>query len=112
MDRTAPTILPLNLNRVIGTAAARFSVDARLADQISADDRILSGGRKRCGTVRTRRRWGAHPLLQARDDNGADRLHGGWDRSAIYFATCPLPLKKPGQNRAMGPTKEKENETD
>jgi len=41
MDRTAPTILPLNLNHVIGTAAARFSVDIRSADQTSADDRIL-----------------------------------------------------------------------
>jgi hypothetical protein len=111
MDRTAPTILPLNLNHVIGTAAARFSIDARSADQISADDRILSGGRKGCGILKTRRRLGAHPYLQGRDDNGADRLHGGRNRSAIYFATCSL-LKKPGQNRAMGPTKEKENETD
>src|SRR6476661_4572899 len=72
MDRTAPTIFPLNLNHVIGTAAARFSVDTRSVDQISADDRILSGGRKRCGTVKTRRRCGAHPFLQGRDDNGAD----------------------------------------
>jgi hypothetical protein len=55
---------------------------------------------------------GAHPYLQGRDDNGgADRLHGGRNRSAIYFATCSL-LKKPGQNRAVRPTKEKENETD
>jgi hypothetical protein len=40
MDRTAPTILPLNLNHVLGTDAAPFSVDVRSADQISADDRM------------------------------------------------------------------------
>jgi hypothetical protein len=28
------------------------------------------------------------------------------------FRDLPLLLKKPGQNRAIGPTKEKENETD
>src|SRR6476620_11795642 len=71
MDKTAPTIFPLNLSHVVG-AAARFSVDTRSVDQISADDRIPSGGRKRCGTVKTRRRWGAHPFLQGQDDNGAD----------------------------------------
>jgi len=54
---------------------------------------------------------GAHPLLQGRDDPGADRLHGGRDRSAIYFVTCPLWLKKPAQNRAMCPIKEKESES-
>jgi|SRR6478735_8155460 hypothetical protein len=64
MDRTVPTILPLNLNHVIGTAAARFSVDTRSADQISADDRILSGGRKGCGILKTRRRLGAHPFFK------------------------------------------------
>src|SRR5258705_4954770 len=110
MDRTALTILPHNLNHVIGTAAARFSVDTWSADQISADERILSGGRKGCGTVKTLHRWGAHPFLQGRDDNGANRLHGGWDRSAI-IRDLPLLLKNPGHNRAMGPTKEKENET-
>src|SRR5258706_9105840 len=72
MDRTAPTIFPLNLNHVLGTAAARFPSDIRSADQTSADDRILFGGRKGCGTVKTRRRWGTHPFLQGRDDNGAD----------------------------------------
>ena len=50
MDGTAPTILPLDLNHVLGTAAAPFSVDVRPADQISADDRMLSGGRIGCGT--------------------------------------------------------------
>jgi hypothetical protein len=40
MDRTAPTILPLNLNHVLGTDAAPFSVDVRSADQISAEDRM------------------------------------------------------------------------
>jgi len=89
MDDTDPTILPLDLNHVLGIAAAPFSVDVRSADQISADDRMLSGGRKGCNTFKTLRRCGAHPLLQGRDDHGADRLHGGWDRSAIYFAICP-----------------------
>src|SRR5882757_3198665 len=100
MDRTAPTILPLNLNLVIGTAAARFSVDTWSADQISADERILSGGRKDCGTVKTRHRWGAHPFLQRRDDNSADRVHGGWDRSAISSRPAPAVEKagaQPGQ---------------
>ena len=41
MDRTAPTILPLNLNHVLGTDAAPFSVDVRSADQISADLSII-----------------------------------------------------------------------
>src|SRR5258708_39471001 len=72
MDRTAPTIFPLNLNHVLGTAAARFPSDIRSADQTSAGDRILFGGRKGCGTVKTRRRWGTHPFLQGRDDNRAD----------------------------------------
>ena len=35
MDRTAPTIFPLNLNHVLGTAAARFQSDIRSADQTS-----------------------------------------------------------------------------
>src|SRR5258705_1657381 len=53
MDRTAPTIFPLNLNHVLGTAAARFQSDIRSADQTSADNRILFGGRKGCGTVKS-----------------------------------------------------------
>ena len=110
MDRTAPTFLPLDLNHVLGTAAAPFSVDIRSADQPSADDRILFRGRKGCGR-QDAPSMGAHPFLQGRDDNGADRLHGGWDRSAI-IRDLPLLLKNPGHNRAMGPTKEKENETD
>jgi hypothetical protein len=98
MDRTAPTILPLNLNHVLGTAAAPFSVDVRSADQISADDRRLSGARIRLRTVKTLRRCGAHPLLQGRDDHGADRLHDGWDR----FISRPASVvekagAKPGQ---------------
>jgi hypothetical protein len=108
MDGTAPTILPLNLNHVLGAAAAPFSVDVRSADQISADDRMLSGARKGCDTVKTLRRCGAHPLLQGRDDHGADRLHDGWNR---FISRPALLLKKPGQNRARCPTKEKESES-
>jgi hypothetical protein len=99
MDRTAPTILPLNLNHVLGTAAAPFSVDVRSADQISADARMLSGARRKgCDTVKTLRRCGVHPLLQGRDDHSADRLHDGWDR----FVSRPAPVfekagAKPGQ---------------
>jgi len=63
MDRTAPTILPLNLNHVLGTDAAPFSVDVRSA---------------------------RFPLTPGCD--------------------LPLLLKKPGQNRAMCPIKEKESE--
>jgi len=104
MDRTAPTILPHNLNHVIGTAAARLSVDAWSADRISADERILSGGRKGCGTVKTRHRWGAHPFLQGRDDDGANRLHGGWDRSAIISRPAPA-VEKAGAQPGHGPNK-------
>jgi hypothetical protein len=68
MDRTAPTIVPLDLNHVLGTAAAPLSVDVRSADQISADNRMLSVGRKDCDAVKTLRRCGAHPLLQGRED--------------------------------------------
>ncbi len=71
MDRTAPTFLPLDLNHVLGTAAAPFSVDIRSADQPSADDRILFRGRKGCGR-QDAPSMGAHPFLQGRDDNGAD----------------------------------------
>jgi hypothetical protein len=68
MDRTASTFLPLDLNHVLGTAAAPISVDVRSADQISADNRMLSVGRKGCDAVKTLRRCGAHPLLQRRED--------------------------------------------
>jgi hypothetical protein len=67
MDRTAPTFLLLDLNQVPGTAAAPISVDVRSADQISADNRMLSVGRKGCDAVKTPRRCGAHPLLQRRE---------------------------------------------
>jgi hypothetical protein len=52
MDRTAPTFLPLDLNQVPGTAAAPISVDVRSADQIPADNRMLSVGRKGCDAVK------------------------------------------------------------
>src|SRR5258706_11158790 len=104
MDRTAPTIFPLNLNHVLGTAAARFPSDIRSADQTSAGDRILFGGRKGCGTVKTRRRWGTHPFLQGRDDNGADAC------TAVGpfcdpFRDLPLLLKRPGAKPGHGPNK-------
>src|SRR6266403_3773254 len=110
MDRTAPTIFPLNLNHVLGTAAARFESDIRSADQTSADDRKLFCGRKGCGTVKTRRRWGTHSFLQGRDDNGADAYTAVG--TALRSISRPAAARKGrGQNRAMGPTKEKENET-
>src|SRR5258707_77186 len=99
---TAPTIPPPDLNHALGTAAAPFSVDVRSADQISADDRVLSVGRNGSDTFKTLRRCGVHPLLQGREDHGADR--GGRDRSAIYFATCPFAKAgaKPGHVRNKG----------
>jgi hypothetical protein len=44
--QNGPTIPPLDLNHVLGTAEAAFSVDVRSADQISPDDRVLSVGSK------------------------------------------------------------------
>jgi hypothetical protein len=96
MDGTAPTILPLELHHVLGTAAAPFSVDIRSADHISADDRMLPGGRIGCGTVKTFRRCGTNPLLQGRDDHGADRLHAAGTFCDL-FRHLPMWLKKPGQ---------------
>src|SRR5258706_15937082 len=72
MAGRARTLFPSNPNPVRAPAAARFPSDIRSADQTSAGGRILFGGRKGCGTVKTRRRWGTHPFLQGRDDNGAD----------------------------------------
>src|SRR5258708_27673516 len=85
---TARTISPPDLNHALRTAAAPLSVDVGSANQISADDRVLSVGRNGSDTFKTLRRCGVHPLLQGREDHGADR--GGRDRSAIYFATCPF----------------------
>src|SRR5580704_14493047 len=109
MDRTAPTFLPLDLNQVPGTAAAPISVDVRSADQISADNRILSVGRKGCDAVKTPRRCDAHPLLQRREI----RRRSSARRSGPFcdlFRDPRLWLKKLGQNRAMYPIKEKESE--
>ena len=107
MDRTAPTILPHNLNHVIGTAAARLSVDAWSADRISADERILSGGRKGCGTAIDGARIPFFKVEMTTAPTPARRLAPFCN----LFRDLPLLLKKPGHNRAMGPTKEKENET-
>jgi hypothetical protein len=107
MDRTAPTILPHNLNHVIGTVAARLSVDTWSADQISADERILSGGRKGCGTAID----GARIPFFKVEITTALTACTAVGTVLRLFRDLPLPLKKPGHNRAMGPTKEKENET-
>jgi hypothetical protein len=88
MDRTAPAILTLDLNHVPGTAAAAFSIDVRSADQISADGRFPSAGKVALPSRRSAD--AAHiPCFTVEEDHGADRLHGGRDRSAIYFATRP-----------------------
>jgi len=111
MDRTAPTIFPLNLNHVLGTAAARFQSDIRSADQTSADNRILFGGRKGCGTVKSAVDGARIPFFKVEMTTALTpprRLGPFCDP----FRDLPLLLKRPGQNRAMGPTKEKENETD
>ena len=111
MDRTAPTILPLNLNHVIGTAAARFSVDIRSADQTSADDRILFAAGKVAEPSRRAVDGARIPFFKVEMTTALTACTAVGTVLRL-FRDLPLPLKKPGQNRAMGPTKEKENETD
>ena len=104
MDRTAPTFLPLDLNHVLGTAAAPFSVDIRSADQPSADDRILFRGRKGCGTVKTRRRWARIPFFKVEMTTAPTPAR----RLAPFcnlFRDLPLLLKKPAAKPGHGPNK-------
>jgi hypothetical protein len=43
-------------------------------------------------------------LLLGPDDPGANRLHGGRDRSAIYFVTCPVVEKGRGKTGPCAPS--------
>jgi rhodanese-related sulfurtransferase len=43
MDETVPTILPSDLDRLLGTAAAPILVDIRTGEQIDAADRLIPG---------------------------------------------------------------------
>jgi hypothetical protein len=95
MDRTAPTFLPLDLNHVLGTAAAPMSVDVRSADQISADKRMLSVGRKGCDAVKTLRRCGAHPFIVEKIRRRSPARRSG--PFCDLFRDPPLWLKKLGK---------------
>jgi hypothetical protein len=47
MDQAAPTILPADLDPLLGAALAPVVVDLRSADQISAAERLIPGAIRR-----------------------------------------------------------------
>jgi hypothetical protein len=108
MDRTAPTFLPLDLNHVLGTAAAPISVDVRSADQISATGCFPSAGK----VVMPSRRSvdAAHiPCFNVEKIRRRSPARRSGPFCDLFRDPC-LWLQKLGQNRAMCLIKEKESE--
>ena len=104
MDRTAPTIFPLNLNHVLGTAAARFqSISGRLIRLPPTTGYFSTAGKV---AVPSRRAVdGARiPFFKVKMTTAltpARRLGPFCD----LFRDLPLLLKKPAAKPGHGPNK-------
>jgi hypothetical protein len=108
--QNGPTIHPLDLNHVLGTAEAAFSVDVRSADQISPDDRVLSVGSK--VPIPSRRSVDAAHIPCFKLEMLTAPIAYTAAGTVLRFISRPAHvLKMPGQNRAMCPIKEKESES-